>query len=414
MSRGTQCGAHLDPRRTQLAGAASSGTKLNLMSLTLITTGPRRFVDNPSTSMSNSSSLDFSLACQFAVLSFIVYETLLGLSREVKYIWRRKFSCITVIFVSQRWLTVLYALVILLPTPHLWVCMTSLLLLITVLTHLIQGCQTTLILRAVLEQLVNLGTAAFSTLRIWAIWQHALPPTLAVFFTSAAVPVINFYTSSQIPHSAITSEEGSCFSDYMTSHDVSRIQPLTRRLGQAARGAAIASDLLVLALTWIKTVGMWRTSRKIDGFRPTLSMLLIRDGTLYFGVLLIMNLLALLPTNAVQNNSGAFILNSFIVITDAISASMVARFILDLRSVNNEDLRGFRTTTTSLNFGAYTGNIGAPLGDSMWTTDPAEDIANECHEQSENEVVLFGVVSELKVGVIPPETAMAVEERLCR
>lgn len=34
-------------------------------------------------------------------------------------------------------------------------------------------------------------------------------------------------------------------------------------------------------------------------------------------VLLTMNLLALLPANAIDNNSGAFILSSFVVITDA-------------------------------------------------------------------------------------------------
>ena len=45
-----------------------------------------------------------------------------------------------------------------------------------------------------------------------------------------------------------------------------------------ARISAIAGDALVVALTWIKTADAWRESRKIKGFKPTLSMLLLRDG----------------------------------------------------------------------------------------------------------------------------------------
>lgn len=70
---------------------------------------------------------------------------------------------------------------------------------------------------------------------------------------------------------------------------------------------------------------------------------------------------------------------------------MVARFILDLRSIDNEDPHSFRTTMSSFKLGAFTGNIGAPLGveDSMWVG-PADDIANEC-DKYEEEVVPFGV-----------------------
>jgi len=47
----------------------------------------------------------------------------------------------------------------------------------------------------------------------------------------------------------------------------------------------VMSDLLILIVTWMKTADI--VSVKIKNFRPKLSTLLIRNGTLYFIALLV-------------------------------------------------------------------------------------------------------------------------------
>ncbi|TCD64585.1 hypothetical protein EIP91_003881 [Steccherinum ochraceum] len=55
-----------------------------------------------------------------------------------------------------------------------------------------------------------LGTAVFSTLRIWAIWEHALGPTLAAGLASIVVPAVNLYVYTQT--SSIRVVDGVCSS----------------------------------------------------------------------------------------------------------------------------------------------------------------------------------------------------------
>ena len=45
------------------------------------------------------------------------------------------------------------------------------------------------------------------------------------------------------------------------------------------RGIAILTDIMVLAITWSNTADVWKMSRELgDRFRPTLSVLILRDG----------------------------------------------------------------------------------------------------------------------------------------
>lgn len=41
------------------------------------------------------------------------------------------------------------------------------------------------------RSLANNNCVAFSTLRVWAVWERAVVPTLAVFITSMFVPAVN-------------------------------------------------------------------------------------------------------------------------------------------------------------------------------------------------------------------------------
>ncbi|TCD64399.1 hypothetical protein EIP91_004115 [Steccherinum ochraceum] len=299
----------------------------------------------------------------------------------------------------------------------------------SLLAERLQQCKSEKYVDVILTVSGFLGTAAFSTLRIWAVWGHALGPTLVVALTSAVVPAMNLYSATQV--TSLSVMDGNCFGDVKFSPAVSirsvnslysrfftvlmhRLNPPSRRLDYAARGSAIANDALVLALTWVKTADAWRETRRIKGFKMTLSELLLRDGTVYFAMLLIMNIVAFfLDTFQADFDQS----NGFLSVLNALSANLLARFILDLRSVYEEHASSKVRTMSSIHFNA--GNIGAPLGveDSTWVSGPADDVAHERDLQYEEAVIPFRAGLGLGLGLdgedvedVPLEGAVAIDQ----
>ncbi|KAH8105211.1 hypothetical protein BXZ70DRAFT_511400 [Cristinia sonorae] len=132
------------------------------------------------------------------------------------------------------------------------------------------------------------------------------------------------------------------------------------------RSIVILGDLLVLGITWNKSMDVFRTSRRIRNFRPKISILLIRDGTLYFVAIAMLNLVALLLVTSslfLEEHGGT----GFIFVVDAGTSVLVSRFILNLRGIANDVQDGDTTLdhsmTSSIAFATHSflGNFAAPL-----------------------------------------------------
>ncbi|TCD64198.1 hypothetical protein EIP91_004431 [Steccherinum ochraceum] len=235
-----------------------------------------------------------------------------------------------------------------------------------------------------------LGTAAFSALRIWAIWGHAVMPTLTVLLVAATVPIVNILRNPFLNRmESVRCPAGSLWVK-IDAQLLDRYDVLISTVAFAARSAAILSDGVVLALTWMKTADIWRTSLKIKGLKPSLTMLLLRDGTVYFGMLFIMNVVVPI-LDSVQNESNGS--SSFLFVVNAVCANLVARFILDLRSVFS---KGTVHAVSSIRFA---GNMGAPLGidNSTWISCASEDVTDGSQELYVEAAIPFRAGLELEV-----------------
>ncbi|TCD64604.1 hypothetical protein EIP91_003869 [Steccherinum ochraceum] len=269
----------------------------------------------------------------------------------------------------------------------------------------------------------NGTTLAFSTLRIWAIWGHALAPTLAVALTSAVVPAIAIFGASQLTTFSLMTPDGlKCFANvkYSLTLSIRRMYPFPASpnltgidepallVNYVARSVTIASDALVLVLTWAKTADVWRESKKTKALKVTVSTLLLRDGTMYFGTLLIMNIAAFFLDVFQKKANGS----AFIFVLNAIGANLLARFLLDLRSVYESGSRDLQTMS-SLNFAArsFGGNMGAPLvnGDSIWVSRPADDVASGRSPLYEDAAAPFRAGLELGIEGVPLESVNSTE-----
>ncbi|KAJ3483238.1 hypothetical protein NLI96_g6457 [Meripilus lineatus] len=121
----------------------------------------------------------------------------------------------------------------------------------------------------------------------------------------------------------------------------------------------IVLHLFIMALTWVKTYGIKQDARKA-GFEASLVTLLIRDGTLYFGGHLLINIIGIIINYTIPGDGELSPLSSY---SYTFSSILFTRFILNLRLVDN-DSKSIDTTLhySSINFAtSFAGNMGAPL-----------------------------------------------------
>ncbi|TCD68533.1 hypothetical protein EIP91_010589 [Steccherinum ochraceum] len=309
----------------------------------------------------SSETLSVGRACATLGLCLVVHDTFITLSREIEYIWRKPFGVITVLFATQRWLAVIGGvLFVQIPTnsSRFWI-----------IFIVVQVCSGYVILAAIALILASLSTVAFSTLRIWAIWNHAIIPTLLVLLVSTVKPALCMYLFYVLKKQHSSGDECVINQLYFPNELRSLAHPYNRtsRYSRIAFAVVIAcrmmtvvSDFSILAATCVKTASTWRQSLKIKGFHPTLSVLLLRDGTLYFVGLLILNVggsvLRILRIDDLGGIGYCFAIT-------ALSSNLIARFILDLRGAYDDEVP-YNRTMSSIQFESpsISSEMGASFG----------------------------------------------------
>ncbi|KAJ8483214.1 hypothetical protein ONZ51_g4865 [Trametes cubensis] len=242
----------------------------------------------------------------------------------------------------------------------------------------LQSCALMVKVQSVFHFLQYLPWAAFSGLRVYALnGQKWFLPTV-VFLLSIVPMVVNFtqyhfgLSGSHDPIfgclvqvsltvgqakacTSITSDGGSLVLNSSTVTIVSRV-------------SLIVADTIVIIVT-LATMHRRGLISHIESRRPlSLATVLLRDGVIYFVVLVILNVLHL-----------TFTMLSFVIpfdpssqvttFTEPVTAVLVSRFLLDLQSTNRKSLRldpsdsmHFDTSFGgTLSFARVVGSIGAPL-----------------------------------------------------
>ncbi|THG94811.1 hypothetical protein EW026_g6727 [Hermanssonia centrifuga] len=143
--------------------------------------------------------------------------------------------------------------------------------------------------------------------------------------------------------------------------------------------ALIAADVLVLALTWNRTFTHRMAAIRV-GVQTPLSAMLLRDGTVYFVVLLAINLTDVIG-NTVPSLQATSAVTSNLIGT--LTPILISRFLLNLRQLGEPEnetqsrfnsrfsIPGFRVPTLE----SIVGNMGADLDYG-----PAEEVDNEAGE----------------------------------
>ncbi|RPD69379.1 hypothetical protein L226DRAFT_616909 [Lentinus tigrinus ALCF2SS1-7] len=231
--------------------------------------------------------------CEIAAMAFIAYEYLLTWDQEVNLFWRRKFTGASVLFFLNRYILLLFC-------------------------EMYGGATFTL---GAIQYFV---WAAFSGLRAFALSRSWLLGTLCFLLSVVPFP-LNLVLYHFGPLGAIVPPFG-CVA-------VQPIGPeLGRRLTIASRSCLMTADLLLVVVTWY-TLGRGRRTTGIKADGMTLAHILLRDGTIYFTVLFVLNCLHL--TFAMLSFEFVFQTGSYITLfTNPLTAVIVSRFLLNLQAAN--------------------------------------------------------------------------------
>ncbi|THG95249.1 hypothetical protein EW026_g6369 [Hermanssonia centrifuga] len=145
--------------------------------------------------------------------------------------------------------------------------------------------------------------------------------------------------------------------------------------------AVSLGDGLVLVVTWVKTARNLAEGARI-GMRTPLSTMLLRDGTIYFAILFVMNIVQVVVKTALSFQN----LNLLTPVIQTLQPILISRFLLNLRQVGSPEIDsqeafnsqfsvpGFRVPSLS----SIVGNMGEDLDHSG----PAEEVEDEVENYS--------------------------------
>ncbi|RPD57220.1 hypothetical protein L227DRAFT_578128 [Lentinus tigrinus ALCF2SS1-6] len=252
--------------------------------------------------------------CVTAASVVFIYEYIITFGTEVELFWTQPKTGATMLFLLNRGIVMFFT----------WYDMIT-----NFLTQpsSIQSCADVVKTTLVFEVLQYIPWAAFSSLRAFAI-ARSWPLSILVFALSI-VPVAINLADFAFDFGGVLIPPFGCVSTDTVSVE------LALRFTIASRACLIAADALLILLTWRKLYRGDANTREKGGFVHVL----LRDGTIYFLVLVVQNILhltlTLLSISTVLQNQNVSVVALF---TEPLTAILVSRFLIDLQVANRRSL----------------------------------------------------------------------------
>ncbi|EPT04769.1 hypothetical protein FOMPIDRAFT_1021627 [Fomitopsis schrenkii] len=243
--------------------------------------------------------------CGAAATALLVFDYVLTLEEEVEYIWSSGNSLYVLLFFANRFAMLGMAVGSVLGMVP-WYSIVS----CTVVNWALAGFQIfTLLLWAVI-----------STLRVYAVSNRDWGFTLLTLCLGLTPVATNLYVNIKAVFLPFAH-----FGTYtFCTSNIEYTLTLATSLEITTRSCLIASDALVVLIAWYQLHASITTVRL--SVRSTLATVLLRDGTLYFAVLLLLNI-----AQVITDIDIGLIYNPLPYFTNPITAIIMSRFLLAVR-----------------------------------------------------------------------------------
>ncbi|TBU24153.1 hypothetical protein BD311DRAFT_767086 [Dichomitus squalens] len=291
----------------------------------------------------------------YATFALILYEYLITVGAEVELFWRKDITGASVLFFTNRYVVLLYNLSLL---RDIW-------------PFTLHSCAQWANGTRAVEILCYVPWGAFSALRVFALTDRNWLLGLTVLLLSVgpvAIYFADFHWSSIAIDPVWGCEQANAESP-----------ALSTKFTVISRSSLIVADLIVIVVTWLATYKTTKLARAAGHqSRMTLSVLLLRDGMVYFLVLLTMNVMHLaFSTSSVLINVGNGNVSDIIQVIEPMNAILVWRFMLDLQAARYQtmDLSTIVVTqqASTLYFDRVIGSIGEAVFPDAPDTEEQKD-----------------------------------------
>ncbi|KAI9062118.1 hypothetical protein FKP32DRAFT_1759258 [Trametes sanguinea] len=276
---------------------------------------------------------------------------------EVQRIWKGRFTGATVVFLLTRYVAIAERITFVVSVV------------IPALSN--KSCVPVLRLDDSLTDISYLMFGVFVILRTRGIWGRGWLPLIFLALLTPVRTIIYIFMQTHYTPIAFGVPLYGCGAEYDLSENTFRALDLTARI------SATVMDSTVIVLTWVRTLGVKRESHRL-GMRTPIVTLLLRDGTIYFLVILFIQVFGIVSTNI----GSTFILwDVWPLFEQVFTVIFSCRFMLNLRGVyladptrnpDHADEFGVATSTrdgSSIGFASIVGNFGAPVNTFGVSTD---------------------------------------------
>ncbi|RPD55571.1 hypothetical protein L227DRAFT_656802 [Lentinus tigrinus ALCF2SS1-6] len=250
---------------------------------------------------------------QWVSTALVVYDYFLTFDLEVELFWRRKFTGASVLFA-------------------------------------LNSCNGLVKAAQIIDYLLYIPWATFSAMRGLALTRNR--GIAAVIFTLSIAPIGVNVAQFVSGISGATWPVIGC---------------VTTGIPVVSRGGVIIADFILVVATW-RTLGTSVVRASITKIsRGSLAAIMLWNGSLYFGVLLVLNILHMtLSLTSALGTSDSFITQ----LTDPLTSILVTHFLLDLQKENQRDVKldsddplhfSESRSSGSLNFARVMGSISETI-----------------------------------------------------
>ncbi|KAJ3553519.1 hypothetical protein NM688_g3566 [Phlebia brevispora] len=325
-----------------------------------------------------------------AALALASYEFIALYKHEYEFLWRRKWTSATWLFLINRYVMLGSSIQKVAPYgPRVPEYTTAKFLLrsgLSLSCH--YRCRYVRSLSSDEITRIHTTVQVFSSMRVFALLQRAYSVALVVLLLGLVPLVTNSYHASHITYYFVNDPVlgASCYTDDSINPNVD-FATINFSLSLLTRLCSIASNAVVLVVTWIKTYSHIREASNL-GVRVGISATLLRDGSIYFIALLLLSLAVLLG----ENVEALRFLDYMSTIIDVMQPILISRFIVNLRKVNSPPADQSMATMrfsrfTMPNFHVPTmdnvvGNLGEPLEHGSGEASAEQDGEWESEEDS--------------------------------
>lgn len=247
------------------------------------------------------------LCINTAVTSLAIWEFIITISDDVRIVWRRPVTVSSVLLGSVRWCMLLTAVLGLPPaTP--------------------KDCPSVTLLDFALNIVGFAQTAVFSALRIFAVSNRNYLLSAIVLALSCVPVVTNTMLAAIQRHSYVV--------DPLTGRNcITMMSPSMQAtfgiLLYVTRSSLVIADSMVLVTTWIKTYSQWRRAQAVRLHLP-ITVCFLRDGTIYFVLLLASNVAHMLTHQAVV------IASPMVPFITILPPLLISRFMINLKVLDSD------------------------------------------------------------------------------